>query len=229
MILKFPNIKIFWDIDGTLLKTNGAAAAPFAVAVSNYLGRTVNINKKQFSGLTDYEIAIRLAEKIDISLSKTEVTQILGEYCKLLPSSLKSGNVEKVNDIQRTLNFIKTSNHLVSSIGSGNCIDGAKIKLAQVDLLKYFDLNNIYCSTEENWKRELIIEKAKKSLKINQIGLIIGDSPRDIEVAKYLDMKVIGVASGSHTMAELAEYEPNLVLNYDWNFDMIIKAIYQVI
>jgi hypothetical protein len=48
-------------------------------------------------------------------------------------------------------------------------------------------------------------------------------------VAKYLDMKVIGVASGSHTMAELAEYEPNLVLNYDWNFDMIVKAIYQVI
>jgi ribonucleotide monophosphatase NagD (HAD superfamily) len=90
-------------------------------------------------------------------------------------------------------------------------------------------LNNIYCSTEENWNRKLIIGKAKKSLKVNQIGLIIGDSPRDIEVAKYLDMKVIGVASGSHTMAELAEYEPNLVLNYDWNFDMIVKAIYQVI
>ena len=229
MIFKFPKIKIFWDIDGTLLKTNGAAALPFSAAVSNYLGQTVNIEKKEFSGLTDYEIAIRLAEKVNISLSKKEVTQILVEYCKLLPNSLKSGKVEKINDIERTLNFIKVSNQLVSSIGSGNCLDGAKIKLAQVNLLKFFDLKNIYCATEESWSRELIIEKAKKSLKVDQIGLIIGDSPRDIEVAKHLNMKVIGVASGSHTLAELAEYEPNLILDYDWNFDMIVKAIGQVI
>ena len=31
-------VKLFWDIDGTLLRTNGAAALPFAKAVSEFAG-----------------------------------------------------------------------------------------------------------------------------------------------------------------------------------------------
>ncbi len=53
----YKNAKIFWDIDGTLLQTHGAAAVPFANAVSKIGGQEVQIERKKFSGFTDYEIA----------------------------------------------------------------------------------------------------------------------------------------------------------------------------
>ena len=54
---KLPNFKLFWDIDGTLLRTNGAAAEPYAFAASKLIGKEIIIDRKQMSGLTDYEIA----------------------------------------------------------------------------------------------------------------------------------------------------------------------------
>ena len=38
---KSPNFKLFWDIDGTLLRTNGAAAKPFALAASELIGKEI--------------------------------------------------------------------------------------------------------------------------------------------------------------------------------------------
>ena len=62
-------VKLFWDIDGTLLKTNGAAALPFAKAVSEYASVEVIIDRKKLSGFTDYEIAISLLGSIGITSS----------------------------------------------------------------------------------------------------------------------------------------------------------------
>jgi phosphoglycolate phosphatase-like HAD superfamily hydrolase len=39
--------KLIWDIDGTLLRTNGAAAIPFAEAVSEFAGIPVFIDRKR--------------------------------------------------------------------------------------------------------------------------------------------------------------------------------------
>jgi hypothetical protein len=39
-------IRLFWDIDGTLLLTHGAAARPFAKAVSEYAGKVIEIDRK---------------------------------------------------------------------------------------------------------------------------------------------------------------------------------------
>ena len=58
-------IKIFWDIDGTLLQTHGAAALPFANAVSKFAGQEVKIERKKLSGFTDYEIAQYLLKSIN--------------------------------------------------------------------------------------------------------------------------------------------------------------------
>ena len=48
--------KLIWDIDGTLLKTNGAAAIPFAKAVSDFAGVNVKIDRKNLSGFTDMKL-----------------------------------------------------------------------------------------------------------------------------------------------------------------------------
>lgn len=224
-----PKIRIFWDIDGTLLRTNGAAAIPFMEAVSNFINQEVVINRKELSGFTDYEIVAILLKNSNYSVKKYQIREILNEYLRLLPSSLESGIVEKIPNIEETLTAIEQTTDIELCIGSGNCLSGAKIKLNHVNLLKYFSLGNIYCASEKYWSRELIIKNAKSSLMRKQVGLVIGDSPRDIEVAKSLNLKVIAVGSGSHSELELLECKPNAILNPGWNYSDLLHIIHQIL
>jgi phosphoglycolate phosphatase-like HAD superfamily hydrolase len=92
-------------------------------------------------------------------------------------------------------------------------------------LLHFFDLDDIFYASEINWSRELIMEQAFNSLNSNQVGIVIGDSPRDIEVAKKSNLKVIAVTSGSHTRSELMVHAPNAILDGDWGLKELVNVL----
>ena len=222
---KSPNFKLFWDIDGTLLRTNGAAAKPFAFAASELIGKEVVIDRKQMSGLTDYEIAKKLLESSNRKIDLKKISRMLELYCELLPESLKVGNVEKVGKISETLEMLSVINTIQISIGTGNCLSGLNVKLSHVELLKFFDLGDAYYASEINWSRELIMKQAFKSLDINQVGVVIGDSPRDIEVAKKSNLKVVAVTSGAHTKNELIVHGPDAILDGNWGLNELLNVL----
>jgi phosphoglycolate phosphatase-like HAD superfamily hydrolase len=94
-----------------------------------------------------------------------------------------------------------------------------------VKLLQFFDLDDAYYASEINWSRELIMEQAFNSLNLNQVGIVIGDSPRDIEVAKKSNLKVIAVTSGAHTKNELIVHGPDAILDGDWGLNELLKVL----
>ena len=222
-------VKLFWDIDGTLLRTNGAAALPFAKAVSEYAGVEVIIDRKKLSGFTDYEIAISLLSSIGITTSLGNISSILENYAEKLPTSLNFGVVEKIGQIEQVLKSILEIPEIELAVGTGNFLPGAKIKLDHVGLMNYFDDNNLFCASENSWSRDLIINDAKNSLSTDQIGIVIGDSPKDILSAKASSLISIAVATGAHSSVELAKYVPNLILNDDWQVNDLIDGIYNLI
>ena len=222
---KSTNFKLFWDIDGTLLRTNGAAAKPFAFAASELIGKEIIIDRKQMSGLTDYEIAKKLLESSNKKIDLKNISRMLDVYCELLPQSLKVGNVEKVGKINETLEMLSGIKTIKISIGTGNCLSGLNVKLSHVELLHFFDLDDIFYASEINWSRELIMEQAFKSLDLNQVGIVIGDSPRDIEVAKKSNLKVVAVTSGSHTKNELKVLGPDAILDSDWGLKELVNVL----
>ena len=222
---KSPNFKLFWDIDGTLLRTNGAAAKPFAFAASELIGKEVVIDRKQMSGLTDYEIAKKLLESSNKKIDLKNISRMLDVYCELLPESLKVGNVEKVGKINETLEMLSGIKTIKISLGTGNCLSGLNVKLSHVELLHFFDLDDIFYASEINWSRELIMEQAFKSLDLNQVGIVIGDSPRDIEVAKKSNLKVVAVTSGAHTKNELIVHGPDAILDSNWGLNELLNVL----
>ena len=221
----FKNIKLFWDIDGTLLKTNGAAAVPFANAVSEFAGVEVIIDRKKLSGFTDYEIAISLLGSIGITSSLKDITLILQNYAEKLPAALNNGVVKKIGHIEKVLETLLKIPKIELAIGTGNFLPGAKVKLNHVGLINYFRDDNLFCASENYWSRDLIINHAKKSLASNQIGIVIGDSPKDILSAKASGLKNIAVTTGSHSHTELNEYKPDLILREDWQVEDLIFGI----
>lgn len=221
----FKNIKLFWDIDGTLLKTNGAAAVPFANAVSEFAGVEVIIDRKKLSGFTDYEIAISLLSSIGITTTLKNITLILENYAEKLPTSLSDGLVEKIKNIDGVLETLSKIPKIDLAVGTGNFLLGAKIKLNYVGLIHYFNDDNLFCASENYWSRDSIINNAKNSIISNQIGIVIGDSPKDILSAKASGLKNIAVTTGGHAHAELCEYKPDLILREDWQVEDLINGI----
>jgi phosphoglycolate phosphatase-like HAD superfamily hydrolase len=227
--LSNPSLKIFWDIDGTLLNTNGAAAIPFAAAVSKFARQDVRIERKKLSGFTDYEIAQYLLESKDTKASFREITQILMDYSSHLPNFLQGSNAKIIGCVKESLNILSKLPNIELAIGTGNFLQGAKIKLEYAGLLHYFGQDNLFCSTENHWSRDLVISNAKKSLRNNQIGIVIGDSIRDILSARNSDLIVIAVATGSHSSSELLELNPDYILESNWNHQELFDTIEKIL
>jgi phosphoglycolate phosphatase-like HAD superfamily hydrolase len=109
--------------------------------------------------------------------------------------------------------------------GTGNFLPGAIIKLNHVGLLNYFHYENLFCASEKYWSRDLIINKAKNSIKSDQIGIVIGDSPKDIISAKASGLKSIAVTTGSHSHSELDEFKPDWILRNRYHIEDLIFGI----
>ena len=218
-------IKLFWDIDGTILRTNGAAAIPFADAVENFTGTQVSIDRQELSGFTDYEIALHLMEISPEKENLQKVTKVLNFYSDILSASLEVGRVEKIGEVEEVFNLLQESPQVELAIGTGNCRKGAVAKLSHVRLLQFFESKNIFCASEENWNRDLVLLSAQKSVDQNQVGIVIGDSPKDILSAKSVGLKVIAVATGMHSEEELSKYSPDYILDNNWNYRSLNEAI----
>ena len=220
--------KLIWDIDGTLLRTNGAAAVPFSKAVSDFAGVNVEIDRKYLSGFTDYEIAMHLLDSYNVSFEMKNITQILNEYVRNLPQSLETLGVEIINTVDQVLEKLFQTPDIDLLIGTGNCLAGARVKLEHVRLKKFFLDENIYYSSEIDWNRDLVIQKAKNSLSKNEIGIVIGDSPRDIKSAKKSGLSVIAVPTGAHSRDDLESNCPTFTLNEDWHYSDLMIAIEKI-
>ena len=220
--------KLIWDIDGTLLKTNGAAAVPFAQAVSDFAGKTVAIDRKGLSGFTDYEIAMHLLKTHDIFFEINHITQILNAYVNNLPESLENIGIDLINNVDQVLEKLMELPEIELLIGTGNCFMGAEIKLKYAGLARFFLDQNFFCSSEQLWNRDLIIKTAKDSLSVNEIGIVIGDSPRDISSAKNSGLSVIAVPTGAHSYVELESHCPTEILNEHWRYSDLMIAIEKI-
>lgn len=217
--------KLFWDIDGTLLQTFGAAAVPFAQAVSSFAGQDVQIERKKLSGYTDYEIARFLLNSKNLKASMSEITQILTNYSKSLLDNLLNSGAKVIGGVHQSLTELNKMPNIELAIVTGNFLEGAKVKLDFVQLSDFFDQKNLFCSTEKNWSRDLIVNAAKKSLKANQYGVVIGDSLRDILSAQNSNLPVISVATGAHSPTELLELNPDCLLEENWSHEDLISAL----
>ena len=220
--------KLIWDIDGTLLRTNGAAAIPFAKAVSEFANTPVVIDRKSLSGFTDYEIAMYLLQLHDVKFEIKDVTQILTIYVQNLPKSLSQVGVDLINNVNHVLEKLTQLPNMELLIGTGNCLGGARTKLQHVGLDRFFLDCNLYCSSESLWNRDLIIQEAARSLLPNELGIVIGDSPRDISSAKNAGLSVIAVATGAHSYEELIKHHPNAILKKNWEYSDLMIVIEKI-
>jgi phosphoglycolate phosphatase-like HAD superfamily hydrolase len=178
-------VVLLWDIDGTLLSTNGIGLEHLTDAFYELTGKELHSNYQNNHGLTDYEIVLNCLSRNknpdpqQISLANEVVEKYVQKY-------EKSNNLQQIRRFG-TFNssFFESLSNMgfLNRIVTGNCLSGAKLKLKQTNLISFFNLDESFFSNALDWNRDAIVKRAAKHFELSN-AIIIGDTFRDYSVAK---------------------------------------------
>jgi phosphoglycolate phosphatase-like HAD superfamily hydrolase len=210
-----------FDIDGTLLSTNGAAVRGFHRALLEVYGTAGPIATHPFDGKTDPQIARELltaaglaAEVIDAGLE--DLWRIyLREFA--VGMSHPGHQTTLLPGVRELLDALEPHRgDSVIGLLTGNVRRGADLKLGSVGLADRFSMG-AYGSDHERRDHlpPIAVQRARELTGREFVGeeiVIIGDTPYDITCGQSLGVRAIGVATGRYTVEELQGAGADLVL-----------------
>jgi phosphoglycolate phosphatase len=204
-------IVLFWDIDGTLLTTGRAGVFAWEDSVREMTDRDFNLSTIRTAGMTDYQIAAKTLEAMDVEPTPANVERLLRRYEELLPTALPRRQGRVLDNVREILEHLQAMRPDVRSyLLTGNTRAGARAKLTYYNLVHFFPDGAF---AEDTGARSSIASRALElARRAGPIGeetiFVIGDTPHDIECAKAIDAKTIVVATGGYSIEELKPHEP---------------------
>lgn len=209
---------LMFDIDGTLLLTGGVGTRSFKKAFEDQYGTQADMSCYSPWGATDYEIAGSLLKhhfpERDIEIAEVDALLNLYLGCfkaalpgdlgfRILPSALAC--LETMADLPDTL----------VGVATGNLSHAAWPKLEKAGMHHWIRFGGF---AEDGPQRATILQAAKERAVAMVEGpvqsiWVIGDTPKDIHAARAISANVVAVATGKFGRAELAEHDPDILLD----------------
>lgn len=210
---------IWFDIDGTLLHTRVGHGA-FGSAWKQVYGWEVNMESVVFAGNTDLRVLMQLSEE-----NAVDSDTILGEqhaFFEAMSLFLDQGLMQTPPTVlpgaPALVHRLLEISGLMLGLLTGNARDCAFIKLRHVELHTAFELGGF---GDQHADRNVLAQLARKQMQALlpndtelTAGWVVGDTPRDVQAAKQIGARCLGVASGSYTKEDLlAEGADEVVLD----------------
>src|ERR1043166_856514 len=205
---------VLFDIDGTLIHTSGAGIKSFGRAFEMEFGLANAAEGVQFAGRTDTGIVRQIFIRHGLEPSPENFRRFFDTYIfwldhllHELPGGVFSGVPEFISQLQY-LAYAPTLGLL-----TGNIRLGAEIKLRRFDLWDLFVVGAFADDHEDRNQISAIAQKRcgrfmGRDLCGDEI-LVIGDTPRDIECGRAIGAKVLAVATGLSSVADLKKFAPD--------------------
>jgi phosphoglycolate phosphatase len=201
---------VLFDLDGTLLWTNGAGRRAIHRALLEVLGIEHPAAGFRFDGRTDPEIVRLLAAAAGREHAPGVVAVVLRAYVRLLDAELsrpgqKTAVYPGVLDL---LAALEGRRDCVVGLLTGNVVDGARLKLrsAGIDIAR-FRIGAYGSDHGDRAELPAIAQRrARDALGVAVAGqdiVIIGDTPADVACGRGIGARAIAVATGSYTVPEL--------------------------
>jgi phosphoglycolate phosphatase len=212
---------ILFDIDGTLIRTGGAGLKAFERTFATVF-RIPNATKDlEFAGRTDLSLVRECFRTHQIEASQANFEKFCDCYVFWLHHLLGCLNGEICPGVGDFINGLQSLHHVpLLGLLTGNIRLGAEIKLRHYNLWDQFrsgafgddheDRNQLAVIARE---RGMALLKTTRKLAGKEI-LVIGDTPADIECGKKIGARVLAVATGRHTCAELRQNRPTWVIEH---------------
>lgn len=205
---------VLFDIDGTLISSGGAGRIAMRDGFKAIVGRD-DVFDFPLGGMTDRGILRRALNNAELEPDPTLMEAILEAYLERLENEVLNAANYRVFESARTLaQSLKLVNYAVG-LGTGNVERGARIKLQRADLAKEFAFGG-FGSDDEN-RAKLISAGLNRGRDLLHSpyaeGVIIGDTPLDIDAAHAVGAHCIAVATGSFSLDELVAHKPVLAVS----------------
>ncbi|HEX7090046.1 MAG TPA: haloacid dehalogenase-like hydrolase [Longimicrobiales bacterium] len=204
---------ILFDIDGTLLSTNGAARRAFHRGLLEVYGTAGPIATHAFDGKTDPQIArelLRAAGLTDAAIERG-FPALWQAYLRELAAELAlPGQHTTVHPgVRQLLDALdELGDRVIVGLLTGNIEPGAQIKLSAAGLACRFRLGAYGSDGEQREALPAIAVARARALTGREVSgreiVIIGDTPHDVTCGRALGARALGVATGRHDAASLA-------------------------
>ncbi len=208
-----PHKLLLWDIDGTLVHTGKAGEFAMGTALKRRFGMDGSIEQVDFRGRTDKYICLLLLEKHGIEPTEENLHDFMEGYLEALHEELPLRNGIVFPGVLDLLDRCHARADITNALLTGNLERGARLKLEHYQVWHYFEFG-AYAddSHDRNQLGPVALRRAAETagLRVTPDNVwIIGDTPHDIACARVIGARVIAVATGGHTPAELAAHSPD--------------------
>lgn len=216
--MRRPTVLLF-DIDGTLVTTGGVGRRAVERAFARCHGRGDACSLIRFDGMTDRSIARLGLQAIGVTANEADIDALLEAYLTELRAELSAAPAALYRvhaGVHQALTAARQRG-MALGLGTGNVMEGARLKLEHVDLYHHFDFGGFGCDHE--LRVELIRKGAERGAA--HLGqplsacrvVVIGDTPKDIDAARGIGAESIGVATGSFSAEQLRAHGASFVFD----------------
>lgn len=225
---------VLFDIDGTILWTDGAGRRAIRDALQKEMGTAGPIETYRLDGKTDPQIVrelMMMAGHPDAE-SEAHIQRVLGQYVALLAEELEIGrrNARLFPGIEPLISELERRGDVVVGLLTGNVVGGAALKLAAVGLDHgRFRLGAYGSDASVRSDLPPIAVKRAESL-MGRIPsgadvVIIGDTPADVTCGNSIGARAIGVGTGHYTRQQLLDAGAFAAFETLADLDLVLSAI----
>lgn len=228
-----PPRLVLFDIDGTLLWTNGAGRRAMEAAMLKIFGKTGPADYR-YDGKTDRQIVRESmrAEQIDDATIDARLPEVETLYLEFLDAELAAPHtrIRALDGVTELLDAMSRIPHHVPGLLTGNLQAGAerKLRAAGIDFAGFA----VGAFGSDHERRDALPavaqRRARERLGHDLTGealVIIGDTPHDVYCGQALGVRAIAVATGHFGMSELAACGPAAVLPDLRDTTAVLRAI----
>lgn len=204
------SVLYLFDIDGTLLRADGAGRRAFDRVMECQFGLVEASQGIAFGGKTDRWLVNAVFQaRLERAASEPEIDAFIAKYLLLLDEELTIKPLRVLPDVVECLQWLQQLPGVKLGIATGNVRGGADIKLTQAGLGNFFEFGGYGCdSPHRPTLVRCALERGRALLPATQrahaTAIVVGDTVHDIEAARHIGAEVCAVTTGGDNRETLA-------------------------
>jgi phosphoglycolate phosphatase-like HAD superfamily hydrolase len=208
-----PLVWLF-DIDGTLLLTEGAARDAFARAVGERFPGPEPLGDVAFAGRTEPLILGDILARHGAQFDREEEARFWNSVFGYMAEELRPDRGRLMPGVTELLDGLEREPAWASALLTGNMTQMARIKLRRFGLSRRFAFGAFGEEAEDrDALARIAVARAGERFGVTPARcIVVGDTVHDIACARSAGAHVVAVATGGTRAEALAAHAPDLLL-----------------
>jgi phosphoglycolate phosphatase-like HAD superfamily hydrolase len=186
----------------------------------------------RYEGETQPQVVHDVAERLGVPAGAIDrlVDDCIARYVDLLRDEITRVEVETLPGIRELVTALAADRRALVGLLTGNVVEGARLKLEPTGLFSLFKVGAYGSDSALRADLPAVAVARAEALDGRRYAgkniVVIGDTPADVECGASLGVTAVAVATGRHTVDELAALAPDHVFAdfSDWRaaYDAIV-------